>query len=182
MSDCFVADASAHRESVLEDWAQDYLEEFHSWRCVGRQVRLPSGRRLDLLFEDGPVPIGEERTVDNVGYVVVELKSAQATPRDVAQLCDYVTELRELGWGRSVKGLLLAPDIDNDAQQIIRFMPDVGGEMIGATFFVTRYVKGPPRHEDVSPVALGAIKAQVKGYLQDRAPRSTLRLGEGGGT
>lgn len=109
-------------ESDLEDWAEQSLAKaLHpEAMCAGRQVTLPSGRRLDLLFyhkHDG---------VHNL--TVVEMKTGDVGATAVAQLADYMDEIEA---GRipncSVFGILVSDGfLDYDADVLVRRLPRVG--------------------------------------------------------
>lgn len=90
-------------------------------RCMGRQVTLPSGRRIDLLAVHGPD--GQFPAV----VTVVEIKANSSKPGDLVQLCEYVWELSK---GRytdiPVRGVLLAPNHCPDVWRLVAMMDGIG--------------------------------------------------------
>lgn len=111
-------------EQQIEDWAARRIQDVTGRGeavLVGRQVTLPSGRRIDLLAMS-PHDKGAE-------IVVVELKRDQANAAALHQLLGYMGELQEgKGWGASVlqvSGVLCAPSFTDDVLRAILWMPRV---------------------------------------------------------
>lgn len=108
-------------EKDIEDWAEFELQEVtgeESAFSIGRQVALPSGRRLDILagawFGDEP----------QLRLYVIEVKSHPATMSALAQLVRYVDEVRTYWGGTPVRGILLATDLPADLWNMVDEMPD----------------------------------------------------------
>ena len=102
-------------ERDLEDWAEHFMARYIHPRakCIGRQITLPSGRRLDLLFH---VDIGGAAE-----YVVVELKSVALSPADLAQLVGYMDEIQAgaLNFGH-VRGILVGSELPFEVESLAK--------------------------------------------------------------
>lgn len=110
LADSGVAVSTAPRDLGLERMVEDAIElapdllSHHGYNIVGtpqRQVRLPSGRRLDLLAE-----------LDDGSLLVIELKRLAAGEAAVEQCSAYVEELRATSESVPVNGLVLGDGID----------------------------------------------------------------------
>lgn len=111
-----------YTESDLEDWAEFNLGPLihEDAICLDRQVTLPSGRRLDLLF-------GHPDETGHPHLTVVEMKRGRPGASAVAQLCDYMDEIDGSNHGIAVFGLLVSDGHpDNEAMALLRRLPRVG--------------------------------------------------------
>lgn len=107
-------------EKVLEDWCAEYFAPHvhpKTW-LLGRQVTLPSGRRLDLLFA--------HRDRGMLYLTVVELKAGRADVGALDQCVCYVDELRRAAWTNlKVRGVLAATSVDPMAWRLASEMEGV---------------------------------------------------------
>ena len=80
---CPLADPKLTSESELEDLLHAHIELLNpNWLVIGRQITMPSGKRIDLLCMD-----------QDGDLIVVELKK-ELTPREVtAQAIDYAASV-----------------------------------------------------------------------------------------
>lgn len=80
---CPLADSKLTSESELEDLLHAHIELLNpNWLVIGRQITMPSGKRIDLLCMD-----------QDGDLIVVELKK-ELTPREVtAQAIDYAASV-----------------------------------------------------------------------------------------
>lgn len=110
LADSGTAVSTAPRDLGLERMVEDAIElapellSHHGYSIAGtpqRQVRLPSGRRLDLLAE-----------LDDGSQLVIELKRLAAGEDAVDQCSAYVEELRATSDSVPVNGLVLGDGID----------------------------------------------------------------------
>lgn len=78
-----LADSELTSESELKDLLHAHIELLNpNWLVIGRQVTIPSGKRIDLLCMD-----------QDGDLIVVELKK-ELTPREVtAQAIDYAASV-----------------------------------------------------------------------------------------
>lgn len=119
-------------ERELEDWVCDNPEQLLPCvdvRVVGRQMTLPSGRRLDVLLASNDPPFND------FILTVVELKSGPVDESTVAQLLGYMGEVwslrsywqSEVSRGRVyVHGLVAGPGITDYARYVVEGCTYVG--------------------------------------------------------
>lgn len=100
-------------ERDLEDWAVNNMAPLihPSAVLLGRQVTLPSGKRLDLLFRH--IICGTHY------WTVVEMKAGEADVDAIVQCMGYVRELRKTAYNNvKVRGVVSAQDFSQDAYLI----------------------------------------------------------------
>lgn len=130
-------------EKDLEDWAEQHMAPLiHPCaRLLGRQVQLPSGKRLDLLFD--------HRVASRWLLTVVELKAEAATVDTVLQCLGYVNELRKCSWDDyEVRGVVAAPRVSDDAMSLIREMRGMAWMSLRVSLTVTSSPLYDERFED----------------------------------
>ena len=111
-------------EKEIEDWAEGTPEQIWACdctrvECVGRQITLPSGKRLDLLL----VALDPDH---RWRLVVVEIKAGVSDAAALVQLVDYIREVRA-SYGPTVKvsGVLLAKDHPEEVRTLRSMMPGI---------------------------------------------------------
>ena len=82
------------------------------YRILGRQVKTPDGKRLDILIQD---PKGK--------LAVIEIKSRKALKKDIDQVLNYIRSIQNYGQVdlynhyilvSEVYGILVAPEFDSN--------------------------------------------------------------------
>ncbi len=107
-------------EAELEDWAEANPEDVTRQPgaiTLGRQMTLPSGGRIDLLF------MHTERDPRRIVLWVAELKREKADAATIMQVQRYMGELRKPWNGVEVRGIIVAPIIPGDVETAIAGNP-----------------------------------------------------------
>lgn len=177
-------------ERRLEDWLADDLSLLgEELLLLGRQLRTPAGP-LDLLAMDGDgalviAELKRHRTPREVVAQVLDYASwiRDRTPRDIDELCQKLTgkaladayreqfeyELPE-GACKSHRMLIVAAELDDSSERIIRYLQDEHEIDINAVFFSVYQVAG--QEVLVRAWLADPVETQERAAERDKTPWS----------
>ena len=132
------SDSDTSSTLLLERLIQNFLSDnldllgLGELELIEKEHQVPSGR-IDILA----------RSADQT-YIVIEIKRGIATRESIGQLQGYIGDLMHAHFPSSVRGVLVALDVDQGARSALLATPTISYWQYGTTFtFQPRVIARP---------------------------------------